>query len=177
MNDRHDALVAASEFILEVNKLPTLINDSAVATVGKLNVHPNGVNVIPGTVNLFVDLRDIYVDTRNQLIEQVVEASKTIAKKHDIDVQHAEKTRITPVPIHEEKQQLLAETLQAMDIKPYYLPSGAGHDAMVLGEQIPVAMLFVRSKDGVSHHPAEWTNLSDCVLGVRALKSFVERLQ
>lgn len=177
MNDRSDALVAASEFILKVSHLPQQINDSAVATVGKLDVHPNGVNVIPGTVSLYVDIRDIYEDTRDQLIEDIIRVGEKVANKYHVNVQHAEKTRIKPIPIQAEKQQILAETLQAMNIKPHYLPSGAGHDAMILREKLPVAMIFVRSKNGISHHPDEWTDLSDCVIGVRALKTYIERLQ
>lgn len=176
MNARQDALVAASEFILEVSQLPQKLTDSAVATIGKLHVHPNGVNVIPGTVELYVDLRDIYEDTRDQLIADVVKAGETIAEKNDVHVDYIEKTRIKPIPIHEKDQQILAEVIKNIDIKPYYLPSGAGHDAMVLGTQMPVAMIFVRSKDGISHNPAEWTNLADCVIGVRALKSYIEKL-
>lgn len=177
MDDRKDALVAASEFIVNVSQLPRQINDSAVATVGKIHVSPNGVNVIPGRVTLYVDIRDIYADTRDQLIEQVIQVGTKIAKKYNINVEYVEKTRVPPVPIDHEKQQLLEDTLKDMGIKPYYLPSGAGHDAMVLGENLPVAMIFVRSKDGISHNPTEWTDLTDSVIGVRVLKSYIERLQ
>ena len=177
MNDRKDALVAASEFISKVSQLPQQINDTAVATVGKIHVTPNGVNVIPGSVTLYVDIRDIYTNTRDLLIDQVVDVGRQTTAKYGLTVKHVEKTRVPPVPIAEEKQQLLEETLTDMGIKPYHLPSGAGHDAMVLGEKLPVAMIFVRSKDGISHNPAEWTDLADGVLGVRVLKSFIERLQ
>lgn len=177
MNDRKDALVAASEFIGKVSELPQQINDSAVATVGKIKVIPNGVNVIPGNVTLYVDIRDIYEDTRDQLINKVVNVASHIATKHRVNIEHVEKTRVPPVPIAQKKQILLAETIRDMGFEPFYLPSGAGHDAMVLGEKIPVAMIFVRSKNGISHNPAEWTDLADCVTGARVLKTMIERLQ
>lgn len=177
MPNRQDALVAASEFIQKVSQLPGQINDSAVATVGKLSVSPNGVNVIPGEVKLYVDIRDIYEETRDELIDRIVETGAEVAKAHDVTVEHVENTRVKPIPIAEENQQLLADTLQTFNIEPSYIPSGAGHDAMVLGLKIPVAMIFVRSKAGISHHPDEWTSLSDCVMGVRVLKAFLEKLQ
>jgi len=177
MNDRRDALVAASEFVNRLSQLPQQINDSAVATVGKINVHPNGVNVIPGEVNLYVDIRDIYEETRDKLIDQVIDLSEEIAQKHSVQVKHEEKTRVTPIPIAQDNQRLLAETFESMGLQPYYLPSGAGHDAMIIGEAIPISMIFVRSKGGISHNPAEWTDLVDAVVGARVLKSFIERLQ
>lgn len=178
MNDRRDALLAASEFIFEVNKLPKQYSDSAVATIGKLHVKPNGVNVIPGEVKLFVDTRDIYKDRRDALADRIIELAQEIGQKHHIDVAHVEKTRITPVEICDQLQDLLEESLREHEIDPFKLPSGAGHDSMILGEKLPVAMLFVRSKnDGISHNPAEWSNLNDCVIGISVLKTFIEKLQ
>lgn len=177
MNDRKDALVAASAFILAVNKLPSHISDSAVITVGKQEVEPNGVNVIPGKVTLYVDIRDIYEHTRDDLVEQVLDAGKRIASEYKLEVTHTEKIRVKPVLIEESTQELLAQVLDENDIKPYRLPSGAAHDAMILGEKLPVAMLFVRSKDGVSHNPAEWSDLNDCIQAAHILKAYVERIQ
>lgn len=176
MNDRKDALIAASEFILEVNKLPSKVSDSAVATIGKLNVKPNGVNVIPGEVTLYVDIRDIFKNTRDDLVDKVLAAGDRISKKYDIKVEHIETIRIASVPIIESIQQVLEKSLHENGIRPYKLPSGAGHDAMIIGEKIPVAMLFVRSKNGISHNPAEWSDLSDCVQAVHVLKGFIESL-
>ncbi|MUK88822.1 hydantoinase/carbamoylase family amidase [Ornithinibacillus sp. L9] len=177
MNDRKDALVAASEFIQAVHKLPSQFSDSAVATVGKIQVEPNGVNVIPGAVTLFVDIRDIYKNTRDALIEAVIDTGKSVGKKHHVAVTSKENMRVNPVPIEEETQKLLERSFKEKGIRPYKLPSGAGHDAMVVGEKLPIAMLFVQSKDGISHNPAEWSELKDCVETVHVLKQFVESLQ
>src|SRR5690625_2681983 len=92
MNDRRDALVAASEFIQKVSQLPKEVSETTVATVGKLNVYPNGINVIPGEVQLYVNIRDIVEKTRDQVIDRVVELGQIIAKKHLISVDHTEKT-------------------------------------------------------------------------------------
>lgn len=177
MNDRADALIAASSFITRVPELPPKVSDSAVATVGKMAVQQNGVNVIPGEVTVYVDIRDIYVETVNELIDDVKQLATTIAEEHGRTCTIVEQTRVAPVPIHEEYQEKMKQALEKHKINPYYLPSGAGHDAMVIGEKVPVSMLFVRSKNGVSHDPTEWTDLADCVQGVRVLKTYIEELQ
>ncbi len=175
MTDRKDALVAASEFIQRVPEIPVSISESAVATVGKISVKPNGVNVIPGEVSLYVDMRDIDKTDQENIVKQVKKAAKEIAEKHGVGIEWEEKARITPVPIQEENQALLKEALEEHGITPYYLPSGAGHDAMIIGEEIPAAMLFVKSKAGVSHNPDEWSDLNDCVQAIHVLKSYIEK--
>ncbi|WP_221568388.1 Zn-dependent hydrolase [Alkalihalobacillus sp. TS-13] len=175
MNDRTDALAAASSFIGKVQELPETMSDSAVATVGKLNVYPNGVNVIPGQVKLYVDVRDIHEETRDQLINKILEAAEVIMGQTGVDVTWKEMIRKQPVPIRKDLQDLFSKAVEANGIEPFFLPSGAGHDAMIVGRHIPAAMLFVRSQDGVSHNPAEWSSLNDCIQGVHVLKTFLER--
>ncbi|THE11939.1 Zn-dependent hydrolase [Bacillus timonensis] len=174
MDDRRDALVAASQFIYEVQALPAQVSSSAVATVGKVDVLPNGVNVIPGEVRLTVDIRDIKKETRDQLVDLVIEKAKAITEEHGIELQFEETLREAPVPISKDMRQKLEKSVIAQGIEPVYLPSGAGHDSMIVGHVLPVAMIFVQSKDGISHNPAEWSSLSDCVQSVHVLKDFLE---
>ncbi|MCU9614897.1 Zn-dependent hydrolase [Caldibacillus lycopersici] len=174
MNDRADALIAASEFICKVEPLPEKISETAVATVGKLFVKPNGVNVIPGKVELFVDIRDIAADSRDKLIKLVHEAANDVAEARGIQVTITEHLKVPPVPIRRELQEKLKNILEKHQVEPTYIPSGAGHDAMILGEKVPVAMIFARSKEGISHNPKEWTSLTDCVFAVHVLKDFIE---
>nr|WP_245746142.1 Zn-dependent hydrolase [Evansella caseinilytica] len=176
MDDRYDALVAAGDFVRQVEALPSNISPSAVATVGQLNVFPNGVNVIPGKVTLTVDIRDIFLETRDRLVAEVLALAKAVTEPRNIQLQVEEKVRIEPVPIKADMQRKARAAIEKQGITPYALPSGAGHDAMILGRHLPVAMLFVRSKDGVSHHPAEWTDLNDCVIAVHTLKQLLEDL-
>lgn len=176
MVGRRDPLVAAGSFIQAIEALPGQISDTAVGTVGKIHVHPNGINVIPQEVEVFVDIRDIHEDTRDSLVHVVTEAAEKIAARRNIDVEITMTTKIKPLPIREDLQGRLAKALERFDIAPVYIPSGAGHDAMILGEEVPIAMLFVRSKDGISHNPREWTSLTDCIHAVHILKAFVEDL-
>lgn len=176
MNDRKDALVAASEFITKVKDLPATINDTSVATVGKMHISPNGVNVIPGEVQLYVDIRDIQAETRKELVEKVIFEAENIAKKYDIAISYTTKMDTPPVPIKEENQLLLEEVLKELSIEPMRIPSGAGHDAMIIGKKTDIAMIFVKSIDGVSHNPLEWSDLNDCVQAAHVLRRFVEKL-
>lgn len=174
MVGRTDSLVAAGEFVSRLPELPPAVSETAVATVGKLDVSPNGINVIPERVVLHVDVRDIYKEPRDLLVDHVVRLAEEVSQKHGVALSFQQNTSILPVPIAEELQQELADVLAQQSIKPVRIPSGAGHDAMILGRHIPVAMLFVRSKDGISHNPKEWSSLADCVQGVHVLKTFIE---
>lgn len=174
MIGRKDCLVAAADFLQSIPEFPKGVSDTAVATVGKMDVFPNGANVIPEKVRMLVDIRDINEEPRDRLIDQVIEQAEKVAEKHEIHSNIKLNTRIQPVPIAEDLQDRLAASLKKFGIAPTYIPSGAGHDAMNLGRFIPVAMLFVRSKDGISHNPREWSSLNDCVAGIHVLKDFIE---
>ncbi|MBF0753783.1 Zn-dependent hydrolase [Jeotgalicoccus nanhaiensis] len=175
MNDRQDALVAAGRFVSELEEIPKLVSDTAVATVGKLAVFPNGANVIPESVKMIVDIRDIHENTRDTLLELISERAYDIAKERSIDVAVSRTSRVKPVPVEETYKDELRDILTDLDIEPMELPSGAGHDSMNIGLELPVAMIFARSKDGISHNPKEWTSLNDCVTTVHVLKKFLEK--
>lgn len=174
MNDRQDALVAAGRFVSELEKLPSKVSNTAVATVGKLAVTPNGANVIPESVKMIVDIRDIHEETRDQLIELVKEQAETIAEDRNIGVTTSVTSRVKPIPIDDTYKNELNDILTDMSIEPMELPSGAGHDSMNIGLELPVAMIFARSKDGISHNPKEWTSLDDCLQTVHVLKKLLE---
>lgn len=177
MDDRQDALVAASEIVFTLHTIPRQVNDSAVATVGKLFVEPNGVNVIPGKVTLYVDIRDIHEETREEVVARILRLSEEVSLKYSVQVRHEDLLITPPVPIAKERQNQMEKAFKANNIQPYFLPSGAGHDSQIIGSELPVAMLFVQSQDGVSHNPAEWSSLNNCVQAVHVLKSYVESLQ
>ncbi|KIY23123.1 M20 family metallo-hydrolase [Mesobacillus subterraneus] len=174
MVGRKDPLVAAGMFLQEVERLPGKVSETAVATVGRINVSPNGVNVIPQEVYMFTDIRDIHEETRDRLVEMVRKKAEAVATERSIEVRTSCNTQITPMPIAQQLQEQLVKAVRKVGIKPVFIPSGAGHDAMIVGEKYPAAMLFVRSKDGISHNPLEWSSLNDCVYGVHTLKAFIE---
>ncbi len=175
MNDRQDALVAAGRFVSELESIPEIVSSTAVATVGKLAVSPNGANVIPESVKMIVDIRDIHEDTRDKLLELVAKRANNIAEERNIAVAVSGTSRVKPVPVDEVYKQELHDILNELSIESMELPSGAGHDSMNIGLELPVAMIFARSKGGISHNPKEWTSLNDCVMTVHVLKKFIEK--
>ncbi|RXJ04283.1 Zn-dependent hydrolase [Anaerobacillus alkaliphilus] len=176
MNDRKDALIAASMFIHELERFPREVSPTAVATVGRLNVHPNGINVIPGKVTLSVDIRDIHKQTRDLLVEEVIKMAQEVAEHRNVKLEVAETIRIAPVPISLQMQGKVMKAVEDQEVEAFLLPSGAGHDAMVIGTHTPAAMLFVRSQNGISHNPKEWSSLNDCVMAAHVLKGIIEDL-
>ncbi|AKG04786.1 allantoate amidohydrolase [Salimicrobium jeotgali] len=175
MPDRRDPLVAAGAFVSSVPDMPGEVSESAVATVGKLEVRPNGANVIPGTVELIVDIRDIRKEDRNVLTDRIIEEAETLAKKHDVDVEYQQNFEVSPVPVPAETKEFLRSAVNDEGIRAVEIPSGAGHDALVIGHRYPVAMLFIRNKDGISHTPEEWAGLNDIVQGIHVLKTYLEK--
>ncbi len=177
MHQRNDALVQASEFIRTLPDIPPSISKTAVATVGKLNVSPNGVNVIPGEVQLVVDARDINESRQGELLEAIKDHAGNIATQSDVTVEMDLTTRITPIPIKDEVIGKMEESFRRQDQIPVHLPSGAGHDAMSIGTKHPITMLFVRSIKGLSHNPEEFSHINDIRDAVLILKDFFENYE
>jgi len=177
MHQRNDALVQASEFIRTLPEVATSVSPTAVATVGKLSVSPNGVNVIPGSVDLVVDARDINEGRQAELIESVRKHAESIAEQSAVTARIDLTTRIMPVPVKDEVIARMEESFRRQEQIPVQLPSGAGHDAMSIGTKHPITMLFVRSIGGVSHTPEEFSHISDIRDAVLILKDFFENLE
>ncbi|TFE01787.1 M20 family metallo-hydrolase [Jeotgalibacillus salarius] len=177
MVGRKDPLVAAGEFVYRLKDIPGQVSSSGVATVGKLEVSPNGVNVIPGQVKLTADIRDIDEGLKDQIVEKTRALINEIEKKHEVKIDVQETLKVTPVKLSTTMQKLAAEsTAHVTGEKAFHLPSGAGHDAMVMGRYVPTAMLFTNSKDGVSHNPKEWSSLEHCVETIHVLKHLLEKI-
>ncbi|MFD1387409.1 Zn-dependent hydrolase [Oceanobacillus oncorhynchi subsp. oncorhynchi] len=168
MHIRHDALTAASEMILAVEQSFQTKGDS-VGTVGKLQVEPNGVNVIPGKVTFTIDIRDIDEKTIRELEQEVKQQINDIAARRHVTAAVVELQRAKPAKADGALQQQFAASIEKQGIRPYTLVSGAGHDAMNIAAAAPVAMLFVRSKDGISHNPLEYSSDEDIVIAANVL--------
>ena len=161
MPSREDALVAAAEFVLRLREAAAAV-DGAVATVGRLAVEPGASNVIPSRVVLSVDVRAPDDDR----LERVAAAVP------------AELSRASAVAMSPAVRAVLHEQFESRGLPPVELPSGAGHDAMVLAAAgVPTAMLFVRSLNGgISHSPDELTSDEDVELAVEVLTGTLDRL-
>ena len=176
MRYRRDALVAASHIVAAISKLPSQFSDTAVATVGQLNVFPNGANVIPGEVRFSIDIRDISAGSLEQLTAKSIDVATKIAVELDVELTWKKTLSLMPTPVNAKLRNWQAKVMREINLAPFELPSGAGHDAMVLGMHVPMAMFFVRSKDGISHNPLEFTTLDDCAAAAMVLSRFLKKI-
>ena len=176
MDARKDTVPAAAELILAVESFPRQINETAVATVGKMQVLPNGSNVIAGKTEVTIDVRDIYEDTRGQLLNRIERAAHEIAERRGLSVDVEKDISIPPVLVKDEIQQVIRDAAETCGLTTMSLISGAGHDAMIMGKYVPSGMVFVTSHKGKSHSPEEWTNLADCVRGVAVMTEALMKL-
>ncbi|HHV71527.1 MAG TPA: M20 family metallo-hydrolase [Clostridia bacterium] len=170
MGERKDALAAAAELILAVEKICTPKEGQVtVGTVGSISVQPNALNVIPGEVRMSLDIRDIDINLRNQAIEGIKESAQEIALRRGIDISLEETLAIEPVILDQNLINALEQVCQKIGLTYKKLISGAGHDAMLMAKIIPSAMIFVRCRDGISHSPDEFAQIEDLYLGAKLL--------
>lgn len=174
---RLDALTGAAEAVLAVERLARESpSGTTVGTVGVLELSPGAVNVIPGEVTLDVDVRDVLLDAREAVIEALQAEVAAIAERRGLEVQVRQMVFDEPAPCDPR----IVETVRAVcaELQTPYLDmaSGAYHDAMVLGAVVPMGMIFVPSRDGLSHHPDEYTAPEQLDVGVAVLGGTLRRL-
>jgi len=176
MNNRKDALLPASEFILGLNKIAREAGHGAVGTVGEMKVLPNASNVIPGYVQLAVDIRATNDEIINKINVEMMELVDVLKEKYPVDIDSRKTLYIAPVLMSEEICLLLERKSKELGIKYERMNSGAGHDAMMMARIAPTSLVFVPSKDGLSHHPEEWTEYEDLAKGIEIVLSGVLEL-
>ena len=175
MNARKDALAAAAEFILEVEKF-AVKRRPLVATVGQIAALPGAGNVIPGAVTLSLDVRHPADAERESAVAALLERAGEIARRRNIVFTSSTTLDQPSVPMHPDWRAGLHAAADALNIPAPDLPSGAGHDAMVLAPLMPGAMLFVRSPGGLSHHPDEAVRPEDVQAAFRVALTFIRTL-
>ncbi|NEB11389.1 allantoate amidohydrolase [Streptomyces coelicoflavus] len=173
--DRHDPMLAYAETVLAARREAELAG--AVATFGKIGVEPNGVNAIPSLVRGWLDSRAADQASLDTVVTGVEKAAREYAAAHGVDLDVVRES-FTPVvdfdhALRDELGRILGTDTE---LKVPVLGTGAGHDAGILSDRIPTAMLFVRNPTGVSHSPAEYAAEDDCVAGVTALADVLEGL-
>jgi len=131
------------------------------------------VNVIPGRVRFTVDARAPKDAVREQLLADIENAARAIAAKRKVAVEIQPFYDSPAAPASPAIMQGLASAIEARQMEARFLPSGAGHDAMVMGALCPMGMMFVRCKDGISHNPAESMTEEDAGLAIAILLDFV----
>lgn len=173
---RHDALAAAAEMVLAVEQ--GAAGEGVVGTVGILEVRDGTGNVIPGEVAFTVDIRAPRDDLRLATEARVFAQFDAIAARRGVSLEKSKRHEVSAAPCAPWLQERLAASIRATGSEPVRLPSGAGHDAMILGDVTDVGMLFVRcGAGGVSHNPAETVSAEDVARATAALLDFLRHFE
>jgi hydantoinase/carbamoylase family amidase len=175
MDVRRDALAGAARIVLELRE-EARGRDDMTANVGKLEVGPGGFNVIPGLAELTIDVRSPTAEGFERAEAFVRDTVARVAAGEELGVEIWPTHRKPPVALDEGLQDALVQAAVAEGACYRRMPSGAGHDAMVLAHHVPAAMLFVPSRAGISHSPDEYTRPEECELGARVLARAVRAL-
>ncbi|WP_254775235.1 allantoate amidohydrolase [Pseudoxanthomonas sp. GM95] len=173
---RFDALTAAAECVLAVEAVAREAGSDLVATVGRMQVEPGATNVVPGRVTFSLDVRAGENATRDVGAAEILRRFDAVAAARGVRVEATKVQDLAASPCDTHLIELLAQAVEAQDIAPRRLVSGAGHDAMVMRALCPTAMLFIRCDGGISHNPAERASAADAGVAVAAMLDFIERL-
>lgn len=173
---RRDALAAAAEAVLAVERIGSTGPDDLVATVGRLDVTPGAVNVIPGHVDFSLDIRALDHAVRDAAAQAIIAELKTIGARRGVGLAAKQVHQLSACPCDPKLMDLLAAAMAHEGLPERRLASGAGHDAMVMASLCPTAMLFIRCAGGISHNPAEAVKVADVEIALRVMLGFIDKL-
>jgi len=175
MTMRQDALVAAAQLILGTEQIAQQSSEQSVATIGEIHTQPNVMNVVPGSVSLGVDIRDIDGNRKQRMVAAFQKLVHKVETQSGCRILTEMLCDDVPVQLDETLQQQLIELAQAHQWRYRKMPSGAGHDAMLMARLAPAALIFIPSHDGISHNIAESSSLEDIMRGVTLLSEAVQQ--
>jgi len=172
MTLRRDAFAGAAEIaiMLESNCKKA---ENIVGVIGNINVFPNVVNAIPGCAEFSIELRAGVDESRTAVAKDVEKAIREIAHRRDLGCKIVKNYSQKAVPCDNDLMQLLNKAVKTIDDSPMHLMSGATHDASAMSDLCPVAMLFTRCTNGLSHHPDEAITADDCYQSIQAMHAFI----
>lgn len=176
MDLRRDPGFVAAAVTNFLRELALDLGDPQVATVGRLEVHPNLVNVVPASATFTVDLRNTSNDVLIKAEQSFHEFLQATAAAEKCTVETRTLARFEPVIFDPSLVDVVEETAIQLGHSVRRMPSGAGHDAQMLARVCPSAMIFTPSRDGISHNPAEYTSPDDLEAGANVLLSVILKL-
>lgn len=174
---RKDPGPAAAECVLALERICRAGTDGLVGTVGRITALPGAFNVIPGAVEFSMDIRAETSATRDAAVDAICAEIHAIAAARGLSAEIHLMQALAESPCAPSLIGLLEEALAELSLPARRLPSGAGHDAMVMADLCPTAMLFIRCEGGISHNPAEAVTEADCALAARAMLTFIDKLE
>ena len=169
MDKRNDALYAASLYVQSVHEIGKNTPGNQVATVGMIKPFPGAPNVIPGKVNASLEIRDLDEKKIDSIYKKIKRSTKKIAKKTGTTFQFQQTINIVPEPTNVKIRNAIFDASNDLKLKSKFMPSGAGHDAQEMAQICPIGMIFVPSKNGISHSPKEYSSPEDISNGANVL--------
>ena len=169
MSNRNDALLAASKIIVGIEQIAKTTSESAVATVGKLKLHPNAANVIPGEAVFTIDMRDLDEDVIGKMSLRIENLCSEIQEVTGCVVQIEPQFEVIPTKSCPKLVSSSFHESEKLGFKTGILPSKASHDSQEIGRICPMVMIFVPSRNGLSHSYKEYTSLDQCANGIEVL--------
>lgn len=168
MRLRRDALVGAARVAVELRDA-ALGREAATANVGKLTVSPGGANVVPDFAEFTIDVRAATADGMAEWGRVVEEVVQRVAAEEGLDVEVDQTFALEPLELDPQLVDTVERAAAVVGASAKRMPSGAGHDAMVVGRSAPAAMIFVPSRRGISHSPQEHSDAAEVELGMHVL--------
>jgi len=169
MDQRQDALYAAALLIAEVRQIITEAPGRQVGTVGRIQAFPGAPNVIAGGVTMSLEIRDLDMDKIATLFNRIQDFAKTLSEQTDTTIAFDQYYE-SPAAITDERiKSIIQDSANALGLSVMHMPSGAGHDSQSLAGIAPIGMIFVPSKDGISHAPGEFTSEQQIANGANVL--------
>jgi beta-ureidopropionase / N-carbamoyl-L-amino-acid hydrolase len=169
MNGRRDALLAAAKYIEAVNRVVTSIPGRQVGTVGKIQAFPGAYNIVPGKVMTSLGLRDLDAAKVQMLFEKIQTEVRRIEEATGTKFEFKQTNSSPPAPTDARIRRTIDESAKQLSLTTRLMPSGAGHDAQEIAVLCPVGMIFVPSRDGISHSPREFSKAEDITNGANVL--------
>ncbi len=176
MDQRRDALYAASQYVQAVHKIGKETPGKQVATVGIIKSFPGAPNVIPGMVNASLEIRDLDGKKINSIYKKIKSTSENIAKNTGTEFKFKQTINIIPEPTNRSVSWAINQAAEDLQLSSKFMPSGAGHDAQEMAVICPIGMIFIPSKDGISHSPREYSSQIDITNGANVLLHTVLKL-
>ncbi|SFB10570.1 N-carbamoyl-L-amino-acid hydrolase [Lentibacillus halodurans] len=176
MNKRRDALVEAAPLISFINNEAQKVYESSslVATVSTLKLTPNAMNIIPGEVELGIDIRSVKDQVKHDFAAKFKAFCSETEKENNVTIDIHTLVDDQSITLDNKLQNKLLKAAQKEGLKTLKMDSGAGHDVMNMAQKWPSGLIFIPCKDGISHHPEEYTSLDHLVKGSQVLQRFLE---
>ena len=169
MNERHDALLAASRFVEMVNRVVRSFPGGQVGTVGRIEAFPGAPNVIPGRVVCTLEVRDLSDAKIDTIFARIAMEAKSIGSQNGTQFAFAPAHVSEAAPSTPRMRAIISEAAKSLGLSTRVMPSGAGHDAQAMATLAPMGMIFVPSIGGISHAPKEFSRPADITNGANVL--------